>query len=285
MNVVRLLPVLLVVGLLLAPGIAAAETAEQAAAQGKTLLAKGDFKAALAAYATAAKTDPANRDYARQHAVLRRVIQLREQLDADPESSRWAYYARGLRAFYISQGIYSEALALDKRIFARLKDAPSAAQLAETQLAMDLAGEAAETISALPADQATPVTQALLGIALARQDKMPQARKVAAGIEFPEEVGPRMIYTVARLQARIGDAEAATKLLARCLESTPPSLLEGYRAHAKECPDFEAIAATDSCAQALETKSAIAESKCSGGSGCSGCPMRGKCAHGESEAQ
>lgn len=281
MKTARLSTALLVVAALTVPALARAENAEQAAARAKALLAQGDFDAALAAYATAARADQDNRTYVQQYAVVRRVIQIRKQLEAEQDTERWQYLARALHAFYISQGIYSEALALDEKIHARLGTASSAAALAETQLAMDLDAEAAKTLSALEPERATPTTQALLGIALAREGKMDEARRVAAGVKLPEKAGPRMVYTAARLQGATGNTREALKLLARCFESTAPSLLDGYKAHARKCPEFTALASTAPFAEVLKTKSAVPESKCSGGSGCAGCPMRGKCAHSQ----
>jgi len=281
MRIARLSTALLVVAALTIPALARAENAEQAAARAKALLAQGDFDAALAAYATAARADQDNRTYVQQYAVVRRVIQIRKQLEAEQDAERWQYLARALHAFYISQGIYSEALALDEKIHARLGTASSAAALAETQLAMDRNAEAAKTLSALKPSEATPTTQALLGIALAREGKMDEARRVAAGAKLPEKAGPRMVYTAARLQGATGNTQEALKLLARCFKSTAPSLLDGYKAHARECPEFTALASTAAFAEVLKTKSAVPESKCSGGSGCAGCPMRGKCAHSQ----
>lgn len=85
------------------------------------------------------------------------------------------------------------------------------------------------------------------------------------------------MYTVARLSAMTGNSAEAVQLLVRCFESVPPSILTAYKTHAQRCPDFAALASTDALAQALEAESKIPESKCSGGSGCAGCPMRGKC--------
>jgi len=65
--------------------------------------------------------------------------------------------------------------------------------------------------------------------------------------------------------------------LARCFESLPPSRAANYQEHARACPDFAGLAASEGFAKALATQSKVQESACSGGSGCANCPMRGKC--------
>lgn len=261
-------------------GAARAETPREAASRAEALLTKGDFDGALAAYAAAARADRANQDYVQKYALVRRVIQLRKQLETEQDAARWEYLARGLYNFYVNGHIYTEALALGEKLHARLQNASSAAMLAETQLAVDRSADAARMLASLKPDQATPVTQALLGIALAREGKVDEARKVAAAIKLSDGAGPRAAYTVARLKARLGDAEAASALLAQCLKDTPPSMIDGYREHARACPDFTAVASGAAFSKALATESEVPESKCSGGASCAGCPMRGKCADG-----
>jgi len=281
MRIVRLSAALLVIAAWTMPAMARAESAEQSAARGKALLAQGDLEAAMAAYGAAARADEGNRAYVQQYTVVRRMIQVRKRLRAEKDPERWQYLARALHAFYISQGIYTKALELDEQIHARLGTAASAVALAETQLAMELNAEAAKTLSALGPERATATTRALLGVALARDGKMDEARRLAAGVKVPEKAGPRMVYSAARLQGATGNADEALKLLAHCFTSAAPSLLEGYKAHARQCPEFAALASTVAFADVLKTESAVPESKCSGGSGCANCPMRGKCGHGQ----
>ena len=255
-----------------------ADSAQQAFADGKAFLAKADFRGALQAFAEAARTDRTNPQYLQHYSLVRQVIVLREGLDTERDPARWEYSARGLHAFYVSRGIYSEALSLDQRIHARLNTAASAAMLAETQLAMNMNAEAAEVLTALDPSKATSATRALLGLALARQGKGEGARRLAETIRLPENAGPGMIYTVARFHAEIGNTDHALSLLTRCFESVAPSRLDGFKSHAKQSPAFARLVSTPAFAKVLETKSKVPESKCSGGSSCAGCPMRGKCA-------
>ena len=255
-----------------------AETAKQAYVRGNTLLAKGSFQEALQAYSTAVRADRTNQHYGQQFMLVRRVITLRETLDREGDPQRWLRTAQSLRSFYISQRIYSEALSVDEKIHARLNTALSAGQLAETQLAMGRENEALRVLSALPPEKATTFTQALRAIALARQGQVDEARKIGARIAASGSSDPGVLYVLARMQAAVGNHGAATKLLTRCFEAVPPSRLEGLKRHAKQNLEFAALASGDGFATALQTESKVAESKCSGGSSCAGCPMRGNCA-------
>ena len=134
-----------------------------------------------------------------------------------------------------------------------------------------------QTLSALESDKTTAMTQLLLGIALARSGKTDQAKRIAEKVTLPKDAGPSVTYTAARLHAATGDSAKAMALLKTCFEGTLPSQLDGFKSHAKTCPEFAAIASTPEFAAVMKTESKVPESKCSGGSSCAGCPMRGNC--------
>jgi len=112
---------------------------------------------------------------------------------------------------------------------------------------------------------------------LVRDGNVDRAKVIARRVSLHENACPGMAYSAARLYAATGDADKAMRALSQCFESIPPSRLDGFKAHAKVCPDFARLASTGEFAKVLQTKSKVAESKCSGGSKCAGCPMRGKC--------
>ena len=182
---------------------------DDAFAKGRELLSQGDFPKALDSFAAAARADRNNRQYLREYALLRRVVELRRQLEAENDPQRWAYIARSLHAYYVGEGLYDEALALNRRMHARLKDASSAILLAETALAVNDPAEAADVLGGLAPDQSTPTVQALLGVALARMGLGDEARQLAAELSLPDNPGPRTLYTAARLRAMTSDPEAA----------------------------------------------------------------------------
>jgi hypothetical protein len=88
---------------------------------------------------------------------------------------------------------------------------------------------------------------------------------------------------VARANVSVGNDNQALDLLTRCFEATPPSRLEVLKSHARKTPEFVSLASTPQFAEVLKTESKIAESKCSGGSSCAGCPMRGQCASSQGQ--
>jgi len=256
---------------------ALAETAEETFNRGNELLRSGEFQQALDAYLAAARADKSNQQYSQQFMLLRQVIALRKKLESEKNTQRWRNTAQSLRAFYVSQGMYPQALAMDRRINDKLKTTASASQLAETLLAMSKMSEAEKVLKELDSEKSTPSTQALLSIAVARQERVEEAKKIAQAVSQPPKAGSRTLYTLARMHAIVGDHDKALAELTGCLENVAPSKAAGFKAHAKQTPEFADLASTDRFATALKTKSKVPESKCSGGSSCAGCPSRGNC--------
>ncbi len=263
--------------LLALTGIARSETAAEAFARGNTLLRQGDVQQSLGAFAEAARAERENREYVARYMMVRRIGQLQESLETETNAARWEYLARALEHFYRTERMYKESLALSQKKFERLKDARSAAALAETQLAMSLPADAIATLQSLDSEKATPATQSLLAIALANVDRLNEAKQVAESVEIPQEAGPAVLYSAARMYAATGSTDRAVETLRRCFESVPAGQLEAFQDHARKCADFAALAPTAQFVSVLKTKSKVPESKCSGGTTCAGCPMRGKC--------
>ena len=279
MSLTRSLLVVVFVGSLILPVSAQGDEAQQAYERGKALVRQADFRAALQAFAAAARADRTNGEYLQQFTLVRQVIKIQDTLETD--SPRWEYLARALHTYYIDEQLYDQALELDQRIHERVNNASSAALLAETQLAMNLNSEAAEVLSKLPPDKANIVTESLEGIALARLGRKADAVKHAESIQLTDGHEPGIFYCVARLQAATGNVSEAATLLSRCFEQTPPSRLEDFKKHAQMTPEFTALVGTPEFEKSLKTESKVKESSCSGGSSCAGCPMRGKCNQGQ----
>ena len=259
---------------------ALAEPAAEAFAAGEALLAKADFKGALEAFRTAAKTDPENREYAQQYAMLRQVIRMRRDCPKEQDAERWLKMAAALRTFYHDHHLCAEALPLDQERHRRHRSAESAVLLAETQLASGMHSEAVELLSGLTKEQTSPRTRVLHGLALARQGQIDEAKMLAeeAG-RATDEAEPHYFYDLARLQALVGDSKGAFQALIRSFELTPPSQLDAFKVEVQGCKDFNALVSTADFAEALETPSKVKESECSKGPGCGDCPMRAKCGH------
>jgi tetratricopeptide (TPR) repeat protein len=268
------------VGVAIAAPAAFAGSAEQAAKsfeQGNALLAKADFDGAIKAYAAAAKADPEKQEYRQQYAIVRRVMQMRDALTKEKNPAKWEQMAKALRGFYAGSSIYSEALAIDKQLHAKLNTPETAVMLAETQLAMSMNADAEKVLSGIDESKATPETRVMLGIALARQKKIDEAKAAAAKCTPKADAGPGFLYDLACLKALTGDSAGAVETITKAFENTPPSRLARMKSHAKEDKDLASVAGTDGFAKALKAESKVKESSCSGGSDCSKCPSKGGC--------
>lgn len=267
------------------PGWASSpDQARAAFARGGKLLAEGDFDAALKSFATAAKADAENQEYRQQYSLLRRVIKMRKRIEKEKNPEKWQASAEALRAFYYEHGVYTEALPLDRQVHAKQNTAQSAAMLAQTQLELGMNAEAADVLAGLEESEATPATRALLGIALARQGQLEQAKDVARQCAAPKDAKAGLLWDLARLHALLGDASDALSLLTRCFESIPPSRLDLAKTEAKNSKDFATLVASAEFTRALETKSKVKESSCSGGSSCGSCPSRSGCSKSSKSA-
>ncbi|MEW6745212.1 MAG: hypothetical protein AB1486_20865 [Planctomycetota bacterium] len=149
--------------------------------------------------------------------------------------------------------------------------------LAETELALGMNDVAQHELSAISPDQLTPRARALLGLALARQEKLDEARALASTIRLGPEADSALLYDTARLHARPGDAPQSIRCLILCLEATPPSQLDAAKARAKTCEDFAALAQGPAFKMVMGTQSKVSESACSGGSSCGTCSLKGSC--------
>ncbi len=221
----------------------ASETGEEAAAlfdSGLVVLAKGNFDGALEAFTGAAKSDPANENY-RQHVILvRRVMQLRGQLEKKKDPKEWAQLAQSLRSFYTNFDVYGEALALDTKRHAKLCTPGTAVDLAESQLELSKNAEAVKVLSSL-GKKTPPRGKLMLGIALARTGDLDGARKIAKTNGIPVTDDPKQIFDAACLNALVGNTAMAANQLTLVFEKTPPGKLERVKNYAKRRPDLAGL--------------------------------------------
>ncbi|UCE58690.1 MAG: tetratricopeptide repeat protein [Phycisphaerales bacterium] len=257
---------------------ALAEVREDAAAtfqKGKALLAEANFNDALVSFRTAARFDTGNQEYLQAYSQLVQVIRMRQDLAKTQDPEKWFSKARALRTFYYDHLLFEEALPLDRKIHAERLAENSAAALAETLLALGDNAEAAEMLSK---ESSSPRTDVLMGLALAREGRMSEAKTASSKAAVSKNSGPRAFFALARLQALIGDSEGAVEALRKSFELTSPSRLDSLKDEARQCPDFGALASIPAFAEALETGSKVKESGCSKGTSCGGCPHRSTCA-------
>mgnify|MGYP005836385671 CR=1 FL=1 len=258
------------------------EDASKAFTEGKALLAKGDFDGALKAYAEAAKADSDKKqEYRQQYAILRQVITMRSAVETEKNPQKSQAMIRALRSFYRQNSLHSEALALDKKAFAKSNSAESAAALAQTQLAMGMNREASQFLGGLDEKLLTSETRILLGIALARQKKIDAAKAALDKCKLEKDAQDYgLLYNMACAKALVGDHAGALDMLTQAFQATPPSRLDFLKADAKKDSDLAGLAGSAGFEKALKTESKVKESKCSGGSSCGNCPSRGSCSSG-----
>lgn len=263
------------------PASWAANSAEEAFQKSQQLVAAGDLLAAKKALTTAVKTERGNQAYRKQYMLVSQALKLEKAVKTQQDPQRWESSAKSLSLFYTSQGLHAQSLPVDEAIFQRLRTEEAAMQLADTLLSLDQNERAVEVLRSIQPKQATTASQALLSVALARQGNLSEASRMEAAFKVAPDTDSVALFLVARAQAAIGEDAKSLTTLARCYESVMPSRLDALKSYTRQCREFSGMASSVAFAQALQTKSKVHESKCSGGSSCSNCPMRGKCSHGK----
>ncbi len=255
-------------------------------ATGQALLAKADFAGALAAFKAAATADPKNAEYDAEYRILKRVMNIRTAIAEEKDADAWTQMARALFVYYRDTKLAGEALKLASAMQDKMNNAESAAALADAEVAAGKNAEAAEFLGKLPAEQTTPHTQVLHGLALGRTGKLDAAKAIAARLELPKDCDADICWDAARLYAAVGQSDKAVtgKALAtlKCMfECAAPARLATLRADAKAAPEFARLVSTPEFAKALETQP-IADA-C--GASCAGCPAAKSGACGAKEGQ
>ena len=271
---------LLALCLLAAPALAA--DGPKLFAEGEKLLDRADFAGALKAFAAAAKAEPDNQAYKSRAMIVKRVIRARAYVEKNEADAKWEKVAVSLHAFYLREGLLTEALAIDKKIHEKRPSALSASLLAETLLETGKNEEAAKLLAGLAKEHKDLKNRVYEGIALARLKKTDAAKKVLAKIVVTKETRPGILFDLARLHARLDHFGKALDALRQCLERLPEKSQPALRERAKACADFAKLKKEVAFSAVLaNTKSKVKESDCSGGSDCGSCPSRGGCDTGK----
>lgn len=261
------------------------EKAAKLYADGKTLLANGDFDGALAAFEAAAKADPDELNHGVRAAILKRVIMMRKSLSTLEDGPKWLPTVQALHAYYMDNHVYSEALAIGEKLHARQASEASAILLARTHLAMKDNAAATRVINGVTPPADSPEAHVLLGVALARQGELSEARLHADKAALTDPPDARLLFDLARLHTLLGNPGEAQRTLIACFENTPPSRLSAVKADATDNVDLIALRNTADFAAALETTSKVPESSCSSGASCDSCPSRSSCGSEEPKKQ
>jgi tetratricopeptide (TPR) repeat protein len=243
----------------------------------KEALSRADFEAALQAFESAAKADPENAEYAAQAALVRRIIDLRQSLERQSDDQKWLAAATALFSFYMDNGIEREALSLALKAHTRQPTAETAAMLARARLALNQNTEAAQELRSLAAEKMTAEVRALLGIALARQNQVDQAKALLSELKLPEKPAAYFLFDLARLHALVGDRNEALHHLVSAFENTPPTQLNAAKDRARKEPDFQSLRDDPGFAQALQTASKVTDEGCPYGQKHENCPKKATC--------
>lgn len=267
----------LVVVCLTASYLPAAENPYQAA---QDQIRQGDLKTALATMKQAVDAAPKNKQYAQEFLLLRQMIATDQQLARETNIARWRAFAQRLRTYLEQKQANPLLLELDRKIYAKTPTADSAAMLAESLIATGNAKEASQLLAGLPEASQNAMTKIVLALAMQHDGKTEEAKQVAAVYSTPQtrELLPTpTLLRLARLEAAVGDADAAKTSLKRLFEQTPPSGQATLRDRCKASVEFAGLAQDAGFEAVLNTASKVAESACSGGSSCGTCPMRSQC--------
>ncbi|MGD9127685.1 MAG: hypothetical protein PVH19_09930 [Planctomycetia bacterium] len=272
-----MLATLLILGVGVA--VASADPATDSFRKGKELLKQGELQPALRSFGAAVKADPKNSAYKVQYMQTRQAIVLQSMLENEKDPQKWQRMAAFLHAFYLKNGCLDLALEHDTAVHKKLGTAVSGMRLATTQMELKQNNAAAKTLANLPPEvkKSDWAVKALLTVALSRDGKEDDAKKIAATILLPKELKSGRALLAARVDAIQGEDDAALANLTKAFETTPPSRLPALKEEAKTCPELASLASTDAFAKALKTESKVPESSCSGGSSCATCPNRAKC--------
>jgi tetratricopeptide (TPR) repeat protein len=247
--------------------------AAQQFANGKAALSKGEFQTALEAFKAATKADPENSEYFQEYTLLRRVMNIREQVREETDAETWQKMSRALYNYYRQHKIGQEALTTARAMYEKAPSADTAASLADAQLEAGDNAAAALLLGGRDDGQRSVQTDVLHGIALARLDKVADAKAMAAKLELPSDADGPLYFSAARLYALVGDANRATALLKTAIEGTPPNQVESLKASAKASPDLASLTASPAFAGAMEAKSKMAAG-CA--KDCGKCPSKAK---------
>lgn len=240
----------------LLPGAAqAGDEAKALFEKGETLLKAGDLDGALQAYKEAAEKDPENKKYASKALILTRVVLAKDFVDSTGISPKWEKTAASLHTFYLHNGIYKEALALDRMVHKKLNSDTSTAFLAETLLEMNKNEEALKLLK--EREKLILQNRLYLGIALARLGRMEEARRLEKETLLPDDTDAGNLFEAARFKTLLGNHKNALFLLTLCLEKTPKDQHERVKTFIKRCRDLKPLMESEKFKDVMVTKSKV----------------------------
>ena len=236
-----------------------------------------NYKAAVMAYAKAARAHPTETYYRSQFALLRSVAKMQAALATEPVAEKWQGYAQAVRTYLYGKGFYNAALALDEAAYTKFTDVTSASKKLETLLMLGKNEDAATLARGLEATETSTRLNTLKPVALARSGQVDQAVAAVDDLTVDANKDPYALFDLARVSQAAGKQDEAFSYLKLFLEHTVPTEMATSRNMITLCQDFSPLHDQEAFKTVLTTESKVAQSSCSGGSSCSSCSLKGKC--------
>lgn len=236
-----------------------------------------DYKAALMAYAKAARANPTETYYRSQFALLRSVGKMQAAMGTEPVAEKWQGYAEAVRNYLYGKGFYQAALTVDTAGYEKFNDVSHGSKKLETLLMLNKNDEAATLAQGLEATETSTRLATLKPVALARAGQVTQAVAAVEKLTINADKDPYALFDLARISQAAGKQDEAYSYLKLFLEHTVPSEMATSRNMINLCEDFSALHDQEAYVTVLATESKVEQSDCSGGSSCGSCSLKGKC--------
>ncbi len=262
------LTLLLVLGLLAGPALAADESQPEstsAVAKAEQLLKQGKFEEARDAYLELVKADPENEELVKRALVLKRVVDLRQMVATEEISQTWERATIALHGFYLRNGLVDVALEAGKAAHEKAKSDVSASFVAEALLEKNANEEAVAWVEDLRSSLQSTQNLTYQSIALARLGRKDEAREIQKLYGTSETKDPGLLFDTARVQSLLGESDQALASLEAAFENCPTRALPMLKDLAKSNPDLASLSRLPAFAEVMKT-----ESKASDGGGCGG---------------
>lgn len=260
---------LLVLGLLAVPALAADETQPEATspvAKAELLLKQGKFEEARDAYMALAKADPENEELVKRALVLKRVVDLRAMVASEEVSPTWERASIALHGFYMQNGLVDVALEAGRAAHAKANSDVTASFVADALLEKGANQEAADFVDGLRMAQQTAQNLLYQSIALARLGRADEAREIQKLYGPGDTKDPGLLFDAARVQTLLGETDKALATLEKAFENAPAKALPTLKEMAKTNADLRALTRLPAFTEVLKTESKAGES-----GGCGGC--------------
>ncbi len=231
----------LIAVLLTGTGLANADRAADHYDRGRAMLAQADLLGAFSAFSMAVALEPANPVFREEMHQLRRVLELRYELDSIKDHAAWRSASYELYDYYENYEIHNEQLSIAVSIHDRYHSPDSTVLLANAHLALGHETEALFVLERLPASRRTVHVEVLHGVTLARMGRLDQARKVARRVHVPDRPDWRLHFDCARLYTLVGDYDRSYSLLEVSLGATDDRWLKQRKSYIGKCRDFQKL--------------------------------------------